>query len=232
MTDQSASIVQRLMRSMTDQIEAFKKKAKEQEEDDDERDTQDHKKDEALKAKDQALAGKDQAIAAANKVVETKDGEIAGLKKQLADAQAELTPAKIDARVKDRLLIVQRGKGILGDALTCDGKTDAEIRKAVVVAKVGDSAKDWSDDKIAGAFDTLAVTRPNEFMRAGGNQQRDSIDAAIVAFGGAPQGGLAGRPGGGYSHVSPVDKAYLDYDQDITNAWRGGTQNNNNNRQN
>jgi hypothetical protein len=37
-----------------------------------------------------------------------------------------------------------------------DGKTEAEIRKAVVDAKLGDVAKDFNDDAIAGAFKGLA----------------------------------------------------------------------------
>lgn len=220
MTDQAAQIVQRTIKGLSDQLDAFEKKWKKKEEDDEDDEKEDMKKDAALKARDEAIVARDAEIATAKKTVETKDGEIAALKKQVEDAKAELTPAKIDMRVRDRLIIVQKGKGILGDQLVCDGKTDAEIRKAVVVAKIGDSAKDWTDEMVTGAFNTLAVTRRNEFERAGGNLQRDTIDEAILAFSGPLADGMSGRPGSGYGRQSQKDAAYADYDKGLVDAWK------------
>jgi hypothetical protein len=90
------------------------------------------------------------------KAIETKDGEIIGLTKKLADA--EWTPAKVDEAVRNRLELFERARRALGDKLVTDGKTDAEIKRQVVVAEIGDEeAKTMSDEAIAGVF--RAVTR-------------------------------------------------------------------------
>jgi len=83
----------------------------------------------------------------------TKDAEIAKLKQQIADAA--MTPQRLDALVKDRAEVVAKAKALIGDTLVVDGKTEAEIRKAVVDAKMGDTAKSYNDDMVKVAFDTL-----------------------------------------------------------------------------
>ena len=87
--------------------------------------------------------------------VQTKVAEIATLKKQLGDAK--LTPQALDKLVSDRVATVQRAKAIIGDSLVIDGKTDADMRRQVVNAKLGDTAKDWNDDMITASFNTLSV---------------------------------------------------------------------------
>jgi len=86
-------------------------------------------------------------------VVQTKDAEIATLKQQLTDSK--LSPQALDKLVSDRVATVQRAKSIIGDALVVDGKTDADMRKQVVLAKLGDVAKDWNDDMVTASFNTL-----------------------------------------------------------------------------
>lgn len=74
------------------------------------------------------------------------------LEKKLADANAELTPAKQDQRVADRAALVTKAKLVKADIVT-DGKTDAEIRRAVVAFTLGDAEASALDDVgIAGAF--------------------------------------------------------------------------------
>lgn len=103
-------------------------------------------------ALDAANAKNDELVA----TVSTKDGEIAALKKQLDDAT--LTPAKLDAAVQARAAVIKDAKAIAGETLVVDGKTDAEIRRAAVVAKLGDDAKAMDDAAIGGAFRVLAKT--------------------------------------------------------------------------
>lgn len=95
------------------------------------------------------------SLQTANTVIQTKDGEIAALKQKLADA--ELTPAKLDAAVNARSKVVGDAKKIAGEALVVDGKTDAEIRRAAVGSKLGDAANALSDEAIAGAFAYMAA---------------------------------------------------------------------------
>lgn len=85
--------------------------------------------------------------------IEAKDGEITALKSQLADAT---DPAKQAARDQARTKVIGDARKIAGDKLVVDGKTDAEVRRAAVEAKLGDAAKGMSDDAIVGAFAALA----------------------------------------------------------------------------
>lgn len=92
------------------------------------------------------------ALTDAKGQISTLQGEKAVLEKKLADANAELTPAKLDQRVADRATLVTKAKAVKADIVT-DGKTDAEIRRAVVALTLGDTEASALDDVgIAGAF--------------------------------------------------------------------------------
>jgi uncharacterized protein len=83
--------------------------------------------------------------------ISTKDTEIGTLKAQLADAQKKPT-VDVDALVADRLVLVDTARKILPD-LKVEGLKDADIRRAVVVAKYGeDIVKDSSEDQISAMF--------------------------------------------------------------------------------
>lgn len=90
------------------------------------------------------------SLAAKDKEIATKDAEIDKLKgKQLSDAD-------LDARVEARATLVDTARKIDPDVKTA-GVSDADIRKAVVSAKLGDDAlKQKSDAYIEGRFDMLA----------------------------------------------------------------------------
>jgi hypothetical protein len=85
--------------------------------------------------------------------VSTKDGEIAALEQKVKDA--EIKPEHLEKLVKDRSELIAQAKAVHPEVVT-DGKTEAEIRKAVVAAKLGDSAKDMDDAAVSGAFRVLA----------------------------------------------------------------------------
>lgn len=80
-----------------------------------------------------------------------KDAEIADLKAKLKDA--EITPAKLVDAAKEYAAVQAKAKAV-GVTVAADADT-AAIKKAVVDAKMGDAAKDYSDDHIAIAFDAL-----------------------------------------------------------------------------
>lgn len=128
---------------------------------------------------------------------DAKDGEIATLKKQVADAALLTTPAAIDAMVKDRAALVGLAKKVL-PAVVVDGKTAAEIRRQVVDAKLGAAATGKSDEYIAASFDTLAAQTPTV----------DSLGRALGSI--QPQ-------------ATPATAAVQAYDKmadDLTNAWK------------
>lgn len=87
--------------------------------------------------------------------IATKDGEIAALNAKLGDAT--LTPAKLDAAVAARAKVVDAAKKIL-PTIDATGKTDAEIRRLAVAAKLGDAAAAMTDDGVIGAFTVLAAS--------------------------------------------------------------------------
>lgn len=78
-----------------------------------------------------------------------KDAEIEKLKSQV------LTDAQIDARVASRAALIA-SVAKLNDSIDCKGKSESEIRRAVVTAKLGDAAvAGKSDDYVAARFDML-----------------------------------------------------------------------------
>jgi uncharacterized protein len=93
-------------------------------------------------------------LATANTAVQTKDGEIAALNAKLADAA--VTPEKLQALADARADVIAKAK-TLSPQMATDGKTDMQIRKEAVQAKLGDAAKDMADAAIEGAF--LALTK-------------------------------------------------------------------------
>lgn len=104
---------------------------------------------EAVKRFDDAKDEYEKAIAAKDADLAKKDAEIDGLKAKVLDESA------LDAAVAARGDLIAKAKAIAPDVKT-DGLSDAAIRKAVVLAIVGDAAKDKADAYIDARFDILA----------------------------------------------------------------------------
>ena len=100
-----------------------------------------------------ALADANTAHTAA---IAAKDGQIAKLEAERDDLKGKvLTDAALDARVQARADLIATAKAIHDADYT--GKTDADIRKAVVVAKLGDAAiAGKSEAYVDARFDILA----------------------------------------------------------------------------
>jgi hypothetical protein len=79
----------------------------------------------------------------------------AKLEQQLKDA--ELTPAKLQDAAKAYAATVDKAKKLAPSLSIADEMDEPAIRRAVVAARLGDAAKDWSDDQVAISFDTLAA---------------------------------------------------------------------------
>lgn len=102
----------------------------------------------AAKAEETEEEGK-KKLAAKEVELAKKDAEIADTKAKVLDAAA------LDALVKDRADLVAKAKAIKADVVT-DGKSPAEIKKAVVVAMRGADMTTKPDAYIDAAFDLLA----------------------------------------------------------------------------
>lgn len=96
-------------------------------------------------------------LATAQTAAQTKDGEIAALTAKLKDA--EVTPERLQQMADARASVIAAAQS-LKPGITVDGKTDADIRKEAVSAKLGDTAKDMADAAIEGAFAALTKDMP------------------------------------------------------------------------
>lgn len=181
--DQSGTIIEKHisklstdLKSVTDSFEDFKKKAKKDEDE------------------------KDKAVKDAQTALSAKDGEIAVLKKQVADAA--ITPEKLDVLVKARADVITRAKPLVGDQYVFDGKTVEQIRKDAVVAGLGDEGKTMDDATVIGAFTALTKdAKP-------GDSAAQLADATMR------------RPHGGTHVVDAREKALADRDAALSNAWK------------
>lgn len=144
----------------------------------------------AEKAHQTAIAAKDAELA-------KKDAEIDALKAKVLDEKA------LDAKVQARADLISVAKSIAKDVKT-EGLTDADIRKAVVVAKLGDAALAGKPEAYIDArFDILAEDakkNPDPF-------------AAVVKDG-------ITQPAGAAS-TETAHKAMTDH---LTSAWQGSSQ--------
>jgi hypothetical protein len=131
-----------------------------------------------------------------------KDEEIGALKADLMSARdAAPKAADLDRMVAERAALVTTARAI--DAhVAVDGRSDADIRRAVVAGKLGDGFKDAPDAEIAGAFKAIA---------------KDVKPADPVA--GIIAGGVKPVAGG-----SAVADAHADYVARITGAWAAKTE--------
>lgn len=130
------------------------------------------------------------AMAAKDADLAKRDAEIDDLKsKQITDAQ-------IDERVKARGDLIAKAKAIHdGDYA---GKSDAEIRKAVVIAKIGDAA-------IAGKTDAYIDARFDLLVE---DAAKDPVRQHLINQDGNPP--------------KPNDNGQQAYEQRLNDAWKGG----------
>ena len=113
--------------------------------------------------------------------IAAKDAEIAKLEAAKDAAEAKvLSDADLDKRVADRADLITTAKAIVSDVKT-EGLSDAAIRKAVVVAKLGDAADGKSEAYIDARFDILAedAAKADPFADAvkGGIKHSNTNDA-------------------------------------------------------
>jgi hypothetical protein len=127
----------------------------------------------ANEAKDKALAD----VSALQTDKATLETEKTTLEKKLKDA--EVTPQQLRDAAKSYALTVDKAKA-LGVAVT-DEMSEADIRKAVVSAKMGDAAKDWDDKQIAASFAVLAKDAKVETHTAPSGQPVNLGDADKAA---------------------------------------------------
>lgn len=129
-----------------------------------------------------------------DKKMAAKDVEMAKKDAQIADLQGKvLDAAALDKLVADRAALITRAKALDPKVVT-DGKSAAEIKQAVVAAKLGDAAKGKSADYIDAAFDLLGDGKSDPL--------KDALGQTIT------------------QQVADRDAIYAKRDADLANAWK------------
>jgi hypothetical protein len=147
---------------------------------------------------------------ALKKEIATRDGEIAVLKKQVADAA--MTDAKVEAMAAERIAVLDAAKPFLPKGFVSDGKNIADIRRAAVGSQFTDAEmKDWTDDQIVGAFRTMSKVGA---AKGGASALADGMTAGIRANAGY-LGGSALSDG-----EKRVEDAYQEYVERTVNAYK------------
>jgi hypothetical protein len=128
--------------------------------------------------------------------VATKDAEIATLKQQVADAK--VTPAQLRDAAKAFALVADQAAK-LGVKIS-DEMGEIELRRAAVNLKLGDVAKDWTDEQVAASFGTLAAQLGDASKSAA------PVNSAPISVGDAR---------------AEYEKAMADRRAHLSNAYRG-----------
>jgi len=131
-----------------------------------------------------------------DKAIAKKDGEIIAKDKEIADLKAEILAVDdLDKLIADRAALITKAKAI-SDAIVVSGKSDAEIKRAAVAAKLGDAATDKTDAYIDAMFDILSDAKP-----------ADPVAAALAD---------AKKP----AMPADRDKLYSDRVKALSDAWK------------
>jgi hypothetical protein len=170
------------------------------------------KLDEAGKDKTKDAADHATALTTLQTSFDAEKAKVATLEKQIKDG--EMTPAKIDALVVDRSNVIEGAKKVLGDKLVIKDKSNGDIRRQVVDAKMGDAAKGWDDTSVTASFNTIvAGIKDTATSNNGGGNTRPggsvNFDQMRDAFRAEQQ-----QP------ASETEKAYADMSKDLTDAWK------------
>lgn len=170
----------------------------------------------AEKEKAAAKAEKEKDDKKAKDALDAKEAEVVTLKKQLDEANAKIKPEALDALVKDRAVVVGKAKAVLGAKIVTDGKSEADLRREVVASKLGDTAKDWSDEMVKASFDTL--TAGVKVDAVAGSAVADTARAFSAPAAGQP---FMAAPTTG--DAAKVTESYNARDKRLQDAWKGDT---------
>ena len=167
--------------------------------------------DDSTEAKRKKVTAED----ALKKDIETRDGEIAVLRKQLKDA--ETTDAQIEQRAAERITLLADAAPFLPKDFSAAGKTLAEIRRIAVGTTFTDAEmKDWTDDQVIGAFRTMGKVGKAAPAKGGAGVLADGMTAAMR--------GNAGYLGPSQATIADGEKAaeteYQNYVKRISDGYK------------
>ncbi len=145
-------------------------------------DGKEYEVDSAVKSFLEAQAAKLETANTKVKEFDKLQGKYDALESQLTQTKNELEEAKkstlsadeLDKKVSERIELITSAKAFLGDSFDFSGKTDREIKEAVIQKSKQDFKGDGkSDDYINAFFDaTVETVKANGFSSTGSNQMK------------------------------------------------------------
>ena len=133
-----------------------------------------------------ALADREERIKALEGERDKLEGRADALDKDLQKAKDDLEqatdPAQIQKRVDARTELERAARTVLGSEAKLDGKTDREIKEAVIVEAAGGELKldDKSDGYVEGRFEAaIAVAADGDKSRARSSENKQRAREAV-----------------------------------------------------
>lgn len=179
-TDVGAQIIERHTKSLTDSVASLTKQLAD-----------------ANTANATKVADLEKQVATLTTDKATTEAKVVTLESQIKDAA--MTPAKLDAMVLERKGVADKAVAILGDKAVIKDKTNTEIMKQVVDAKLGDKAKDWNESQIAASFEALTA-----------DVKTSGVQDTARAFSQAPS----------HDAATQSEARYAARDKRLTDAWK------------
>jgi uncharacterized protein len=165
---------------------------------------------------------------------DARDGEIAVLRKQLADAKRASMPQSIDQMVAERMAVIDVATPLLERGYSFEGKDNGRIRRdAVMTAGIADADK-MDDKEVLGAFRALTNGAGNASANAGRHSSYgrmvDGMSRGVAMsdrdmFNERANMGPRNGPFNMRDAERARDSAYADKIRYLNTAWQGrGTQ--------
>jgi len=157
---------------------------------------------------ERAISKLDRAVKDASTSSDDLRQENITLRDKVAELEANLrkatiSDAELDRRAEARLRLITDSRKILGDSYSPDGKTSEDIKRAVVIARLGpEIVKEMTDQSIAGAYLALVSQQSNQQ----GNV-RELSDALS-------------RPGNMKQQTNDADNAWEERGKIMRDAWK------------
>jgi hypothetical protein len=108
-----------------------------------------------VRVADEAKAKAEGDVAKLTTDKSTLEAKVTTLEQQVKDAK--LTPQQLRDAAQAFAKTLDTAKKLAPAATLNDNMDEPAIKRAVVSAKLGDAAKDWSDEQVSVSFDTLAA---------------------------------------------------------------------------
>ena len=150
---------------------------------------------------------------------DSKDGQIAALKKQLADARKASSVDALDQRVADRQSVIDAARPLLDRSYNPAGKSNDQVRRDAVAAQGIDVTK-MNDAAVSGAFAALTLDR-GQNNQNGYGRMVDGMTRSMAMSDRDMLNQRSNMQRDGVSGASMRDAAFDARERYLNTAWQG-----------